>query len=103
MEGITRIDKVVALLDVWLDAELFPIPKMKVKVLARNTGDFLAVTNIHRRNITSREPEYLSGLGDTIDTAINDLLTRFVADIQENLPSAGLVNDDFEWSSPEDF
>ena len=103
MDGISRIDKVAALLDVWLDAELFPFAKMKVKVLERSPGDFLAVTNLHRKDAPSGEPEYLAGLGDSIDSAASDLLKVFVSDVREHLPSQGFVEEDFEWSAPEDF
>lgn len=37
-DGIVRIDSVVAELEVWLDAELFPVPKMRVKVLQRSNA-----------------------------------------------------------------
>ncbi len=101
MDGIIRINKVAAILEVWLDAT-FPFAKMKVKVLDRST-DFLAVPNLIFKNPVSGDLEYISGLGVTAEEAINDLLVRFVADIRSLKPSTKLTETDFEWSAPEEF
>lgn len=76
---------------------------MKVKVLELTGADFLAITNVSRRNAESGSPEWISGLGDSIDDAVNDLLTRFVADVRENSQSTKVTDADFEWSAHEDF
>ena len=102
MDGIRRIDRVVAELDVWLDHS-FPFARIKVKVIERGRDDFLAVANVSVRNLTSREREYISGLAGTSDDAVRDLLTRFVAGVRDNTPAGGLSEADFEWSAPEDF
>jgi len=102
MDGVIRIEKVVAILEVWLDAT-FPFAKMKVKVLDRSKGDFLAVANLTFRNPTSGEPEYTSGLGNSIEEAVDDLLVRFVSDVRSYKPGNELTEADFEWSAPEDF
>jgi hypothetical protein len=57
---------------------LMPFAKMRVKVLDRCGGDFLAVPNLAFRNPTTGAPEYASGLGNSIEEAVNDLLVRFV-------------------------
>jgi hypothetical protein len=103
MDGIIRIDKVVAEFDVWLDATLFPIPRMRVKVLESSPSDFMSFSNLRRRDAITREPEGTVGLGCSVDESLNDLLFRFVSDVKENLPSEGFLEDDFEWSAPEDF
>jgi hypothetical protein len=102
MDGVIRIDKVVAMLEVWLDAT-FPIAKMKVKVLDRSQGDFLAVPNLAFRDPTSGAHEYISGLGDTAEEAVNDLLVRFISEFRSQKPSNELTEADFEWSAPEEF
>jgi hypothetical protein len=102
MDGVIRIDKVVTILEVWFDAT-FPFAKMKVKVLDRSKGDFLAVPNLAFRNPTSGSPEYTSGLGNTIDEAVNDLLVRFVSEVRSYKSGNELTEADFEWSAPEDF
>ncbi len=102
MDGILRIDRIVGEFDVWLD-ESFPFAKMKVKVLNRACGDFLAVTNLGVRSLTTGERDGIAGLGDSADEAVSDLLIRFVSLVRENTPEAGLTASDFEWSEPEDF
>src|SRR5690349_6027730 len=93
MGGIARIDRVVAQLEVWLDGSFFPFPKMKVKVIQRQSGDFLAVPNVAIRNLTSREPDGISGLGNSVDEAVNDLLPRFVAGVRLHTPDTGLTQE----------
>jgi hypothetical protein len=101
MVGIARIDRVVAELVVWLDGSL-PFPKIRVKVLYRQS-DYLALPNVAVRDLTSGEPDGISGLGCSIEEAVQDLLTRFIAGVRENTPSRGLTESDFVWSAPEDF
>jgi hypothetical protein len=102
MDGIRRIDRVVAQLEAWLDGS-FPFAKIKIKVLERDPGDLLAVPNVAIRHPTTRYPEGISGLGATVEEAVDDLLARFVAGVRENTPPTGLTEADFEWSAPEDF
>ena len=103
MDGIIRVEKIVAEFDVWLDASLFPLPRMRVKVIERSRDDYLAVANLRRRDAISHEPEGISGLGNTIDESLSDLLTGFVAEARKNVPVGGFDESDFEWSAPEDF
>ncbi|MEZ6142135.1 MAG: hypothetical protein R3B84_16360 [Zavarzinella sp.] len=102
MDGVRRIDRLVAEFSVWLD-DSFPFAKIKVKVFERNPNNLIATANIAVRNLHTREPEYLSGLGETIEEATDDLLLRFVSEAREHTPSTGLTEDDFEWSCHEDF
>lgn len=102
MSGIVRIDKVVAEFEVWLDADLYPFPKMKVKVLQRS-DDFAAFSNVSRRDRSTGSPDGIAGLGGTADEALRDLLRRFDLDVRESLPQTGYVEADFAWSCPEDF
>jgi hypothetical protein len=102
VNGVIRIDRVVEQLEIWLD-QSFPFAKVRVKVLERSSGDFLAVPNVNVLNRTSREPEYISGLGSTVDEAVDDLLVRFVEGVREHTPINGLAESDFEWAASEDF
>ncbi|WP_157604918.1 hypothetical protein [Schlesneria paludicola] len=103
MDGIVRITRVVALFDIWVDTDLFPFLKMKVKVVEKSEGSYLALMNVHRRDRTSGETDYLSGFADTVDAAIADLLTTFVSEVREHVPEGGLIDNDFEWSDHENF
>lgn len=102
MDGVRRIDRIVAEFHVWLD-DSFPFAKMKVRVIERDPGNLLAVANVGVRNIKSREREYISGLAGTVEAAVNDLLVRFIAGVRENTPMGGLTEADFDWSAHEDF
>ncbi|ODA28179.1 hypothetical protein [Planctopirus hydrillae] len=100
--GITRLERIVAEYDAWLDLDLFPVSKMRVKVIQR-LNDYAAFTNLRRCNRADGQPDGTAGLGDTPDEALKDLLTRFVAEAREALPPDGFVETDFVWSAPEDF
>jgi hypothetical protein len=102
MEHVIRIDRVVAEFDVWFDNSI-PFAKMRVKVLTREGGDFLAVSNLAIRNLTSRERDGIAGLGSSVEEAMNDLLSRFFDLVKENTPVSGLTESDFDWSAAEDF
>jgi hypothetical protein len=102
MNDIIRIDRVVAEFDVWL-GEMFPFAKMKVKVLDRKNEGLLAIPNLHVLNKLSREPEYMCGLGDTVEEAVEDALARFTGLARQHMPETGLTIADFSWSAPEDF
>jgi hypothetical protein len=102
MTGIVRIDQVVGMYEVWLD-ESFPFAKMKIKVLKRGDGDFLAVPNLAVRDRISRQPEFMSGLGADPKSAIDDAMEYFMKEVDENRPDRDFAEDDFEWPACEDF
>jgi hypothetical protein len=104
MYGIARVDEVVSEYDVWLDAILFPFPKMRVKVIKRDI-DFLSVSNLNFLNRTSGEPDYISGLGESPEIAFKDLLKRFVSMAEEYAKDnkCVLLESNFIWSDSVDF
>jgi len=111
MEGIVRINRVVALFEVWV-GEHFPFAKMRVKILSNvgaelteptESGEYVAVPNVAVRSAITHEADYISGIGNTIREAVDDLLARFVALAQENTPPNGLTESDFVWSECSDF
>ncbi len=99
---VIRIDRIADQFEVWLD-ESFPFHKLKIKVLERTSGDFLAVPNLNVLDILSHEPVYVSGLGGSVQEALDDLLTRFISDVKENTPPDGLTEAHFVSSANEDF
>lgn len=101
-DGIRRVDRIVAEFDVWVD-DSFPFAKFKVKVLDRGLGDLAAFANVAIRDRTTGTPDFIAGLGSTIEEATDDLFVRFVAGVRENTPPTGLTEADFAWSAPEDF
>lgn len=103
MDGVIRIEKVVAEMDVWLDPAIFPFAKIRLKVLERSHRDYAAFANACLRNRVTREPDGIAGLGASIEEAVHDLLTRFVAKARVAMPNTGFANEDFVWSASEDF
>lgn len=99
---VIRVDRVVAEFHVWVDAAL-PFAKMKVRVLERGPSDFLAIPNVAIRSLRDGSPEYSSGLGDSIEEALKDLLGRFTEAVRSQTPPQGLKEADFEWVDPDDF
>jgi hypothetical protein len=102
MDGILRIDRVVAQFEVWVDSS-FPFTKFKVKVLERGPGEMLAIANVAVRNHESAVPEYEAGMGDTVEESLRDLLSRFFESVRRHTTPSGLTEHDFAWSVPEDF
>lgn len=102
MDGVIRVDRVAAQFEVWFD-DSFPFAKIKVKILERTAGDYLAISNVAVRNYVSREPEWTSGIGDTIEEAKQDLLTRFIDEARQHVPPGGFTEADFIWSACEEF
>lgn len=103
MKGIHSIDKVVATYEVTLDSTIVPQMLMKVKVLSRSIGDFLASANVARIDKQLGFSAGECGLGDTEQEALSDLLTRFVQDAQMHRPPNGYLDSDFEWKTADEF
>ncbi len=103
MDGITSIDKVVAMYEVTFSHAIVPNMQAKVKVLSRSIGDFMARINVAR---IDRQLGFSAGecdLGDTEQEALDDLLTRFVQDARMHMPPNGYLSSDFEWISADEF
>jgi hypothetical protein len=72
-------------------------------VLERPGEGFLAVPNLAVKNAANSTPEWIAGLGETVEEALDDALTRFFREIESHSRGRALTDDDFEWSDPEDF
>jgi hypothetical protein len=102
VDGVIRIDRVAAVFDVWVGANL-PFPEFKVKIIERFGKGFLGLPNVAVRNPKTGNPECISGLGETIEDALSDTLASFFREIESNRPEHALTDDDFAWSAAEDF
>jgi len=102
IEGIVRVDRVVAVFQVHPD-ERIPLYRFDVKILERSDGSFLGIPNVAIKNPVTRYPEGTSGLGDTIEEALRDAIRYFFLEVEQNRYDRPLTEDDFEWSCPEDF
>jgi hypothetical protein len=78
--------------------------RTKVKILDRTGEPFLAVPNLARRNPNNHEePDDITGNGANPETALDDFLKKFVADVRENSRESALTALDYEWTVPEEF
>lgn len=102
MTGILKIERVVGIFEVWLDASLIPHPRMRVKVLER-ADDFLAISNMERIDPGTGRESGVVGHGETAEEALDELLRKFVADARDNCPANGYTQDQFAWTDPIDF
>jgi hypothetical protein len=100
--GAIRIDRVATVFEVWADQRL-PFAKFRVKILERSPNDFVGVADVAIRNPRTRNAEFTSGLGHTIEETLKDTLNYFFREIENNKPDRDLTEDDFVWSAPEDF
>jgi len=102
IEAVVRIDRVAEVFEIWPAGE-FPLAKFKVKVLQREGAQFLGVPNIAIKSPVTGEPEWTSGLGDSIEEALDDALRYFFREVQDSCYDRPLTEDDFCWASSEDF
>lgn len=99
IENVTRIDRVADEFHVWAHVTL-PFPKFKVKVLERRNGDFLGIPNVAVKNLEDGTPVWISGIGNTVEQALEDALRCFLATVEGRV---NLTEEDFEWSDPSEF
>ncbi len=59
----------------------FPLPYVCFRVLDRG-GDFQCLPDLAIRHPLTGSHEYISGSGHTIETALNDAVTRFVEELE---------------------
>ncbi|MBG9790326.1 hypothetical protein P4V47_25895 [Brevibacillus laterosporus] len=97
--GVNTIDRVVAEFHVWATGKI-PYGKFKVKILENKRGGFVGVPNLAVKNETDGTPDYISGLGSSIEEALEDTIKYFFQTLEGR---ENLSEDDFEWSDPHDF
>jgi hypothetical protein len=68
-------------------------------VVERPDGSFLGVPNVAIRS-SDGSPDWISGLGGSVDEALEDTLRYFVRSVGGNV---NLTLEDFEWAASEDF
>ncbi len=100
--GIARIDRIVAVFEVWAP-ETLPFAKFKVKIVERKGDNFAGFTNVAIRNPETGQPEWTAGLGASVEEALRDVLQCFLREIEENSLGRPLNEGDFVWSAPKDF
>jgi hypothetical protein len=99
IEGLGPIQRVTATFQVGPPLAWLPFPAFKVKVIERTGGSYLGVPNVAVR-AADGSPDWVSGLGDTAEEALEDALNNFVRSLdgRQELPEGAFV-----WSDPHDF
>jgi hypothetical protein len=83
IDGVnTRIDKVVAVYEVWTMGEL-PFPVISIKVVQTAGGHFQASPNVAVRSPTTDECEYTCGIGQCIQEALEDAIRHFWVEVKK--------------------
>ncbi len=99
LAGLGPINRVVAVFQVGPPLERLPFPSFKVKVVERANGSFLAVLKIHPLG-PDGHPSGESGLGETVEEALEDALRRFARVLDEQKLTSEA---DFAWADPAEF
>lgn len=99
VEGLGPVTRVAAVFQIGPPLEWMPFPSFKVKVLERGNGSFLGVPNVCVK-APDGSPEGTSGLGSTVEEALEDAMNYFVQSLDDR---RDLPEDAFVWSDPEEF
>jgi hypothetical protein len=96
VEGLSPVARQAAVFQVGPPLARLPFASFKIKIIERSDGSFLGVPNVARRS-TDGSPDWIAGLGPSIEEALEDSLRRFAKS------AGGGAEEDFEWAAPEDF
>lgn len=99
VDGLGPIQRIASVFQVGPPLDWLPFPSFKVKVWERGDGSFLGVPNVAVSGHDG-SPEWTSGLGATVEEALEDALNRFV----ETLSGRGDLPDEcFAWADAGEF
>ena len=99
VEGIGLIEMVVAEFHI-LSIEKIPFGKFKVKIFDRQNGTFIGSPNIAVKSLDDSSPDWICGMGASIEGALEDTLKYFMNTLQGR---EELTEEDFECFAHEDF
>ena len=102
---IAEINRVVTVFEVW-SYDKIPYGKFKIKILENCRGGFIGIPNIAIKNLEDGTPEWISGLGSTVDEALSDAIENLMSSIEVyNIRDENGMVDPvcFEWAEPQDF
>jgi hypothetical protein len=99
VEGLGPVAREVAVFQVGPPLARLPFASFKVKVIERPDGSYLGLPNVARRSADG-SPDWIGGLGASIEEALEDTLRWFVRSLNEDDDT---TEEDFVWAAPEDF
>jgi hypothetical protein len=101
IDGILSIDRVVA--EFRIESPDIPSRYFRVKITETNTNRYIGRCNVSI-NSTDNCPEWILGMGNSIDEALEDTLQQFVRSLQQHKGDRSfLEEEDFTWADCEDF
>ena len=99
--GILKIDRLVA--EFQVECPDLPNRYLRVKIFEHANGNYNGRTNVCIKSL-SGDLEWISGLGKSIDEALEDTLIQFVRSIEKYRGDRSIFQEhDFEWTACEDF
>ena len=99
--GILKIDRLVA--EFQVECPDLPSRYLRVKIFERANGNFNGRTNVCIKSLTG-DSEWIAGLGESIDEALEETLTQFIRSIEKYRGDRPIFQEpDFEWAACEDF
>jgi hypothetical protein len=101
IEGIINIERVVA--EFYIECPVLPSRSFRIKIRETMKGRYVGYPNVAIKS-SDDTPEWSSGLGETINEALEDTLRSFMASLERVQSDRRLLKeDDLEWSACEDF
>jgi hypothetical protein len=99
VEGLGPVSRVAAVFEIGPPLAWLPFAKFKIKVLEKSDGFFLAIPNVCVKGLDG-SPDWSSGLGSTVEAALEDALNYFVMSLDDH---RDLPEKAFMWADPDDF
>jgi hypothetical protein len=101
IEGIINIERVVA--EFHIECPALPSRSFRIKIRETPKGRYVGYPNVAIKS-SDHTPEWSSGLGETINEALEDTLRSFIALLERVQGDRTILSEDhLEWSSCEDF
>jgi hypothetical protein len=99
--GIQHIERVLA--EFYVECSYIPSRYFRVKITEHQNGTYISRLNVCLKNVDA-VPEWISGLGDSMDAALADAIQQFINQFDQlGQNKHYLTEDDFEWAASEDF
>lgn len=98
IEDITKIERVVATFEV--SSHTFPHGKAFFRIIAVGTTTYFAMPNVVARSLKDGTPDWIGGLGNSIEAALADGIQRLLQTIEQH---QARKDTDFVWSEVSDF
>ncbi len=100
--GVQRMERVVA--EFYVECSYIPSRYFRVKVTEDGNGQYIGRVNVSIKNAHQDAPEWVVGLGSSMDVALEDAIHRFIQSLEQSGKDQHRLTDaDFEWAACEDF